>query len=181
MQEKYFGTLEYSYTKGFKDRIIINFYIDHRLQNYCKLKEGDRIATAYDFVSGKGIITKVVSDVHKDLKKTDYPKLVYSSVLNKQGKLKAWYETESEYMWFLLLPPEIQGEQIELKVVEAHEGFIEFLSNNPKSPEEVLIRMLKNYSQLSLDSDKIENIKSLIRDLSNGKISLSNRKTDEAN
>jgi hypothetical protein len=168
MENKNYGTLEYSITRGFNNNVIMNFYIDQRLRNYTKLKEGDRITVVYDFSNDKGIIMKVDDDFPVWLKKTHCPKLVLSSSTNKNGKLKVWFDMNSDFRNQILLPFEIFQEQIAVKITEAKEDFISFSTGKKKTVEQMLIDLYKNYlSYGEPDAEKINKIQEEIRNLSN--------------
>lgn len=160
-----YGTLEYSYTKGFRNKMIINIYLDHRLQTLSNIRVGDRIASIYDFTQDEGMISKVLNNLPPDIKRTDYPKLTFSSQ-NKLGKIKTWYEVSSDYYMYLMLPPEIIGEQIKLNITEVKDGSIHFTAGSKRTIEEVTSIILTN--ALDYVEDK-ENVKRIIRDLKNGK------------
>lgn len=164
MINKIFGLLEYSYTKGYNDKNIINFYLDHRLQTQSHIRFGDRVAIIYDYTSDEGMIFKVKSDLPDDISKTDYPKMFYSSN-NKLGKIKVWYELDREYYNYLMLPPEVAGEQIKLDVLEVKDGFIKFRAGSKRSHEEVAIVILTNALHVVNNPDSV---KLLINQLKSG-------------
>ena len=136
MADKYFGSLEYSITKGFRDKKIMNIYIDHRLQTYTHLKEGDRISMAYNFAMGNGMIFKVKNDLPPEFLKTENPKLRFSSN-NKNGKLTTWFDLHSKFRAFIMLPIDKIGQQ-PLKVTNADNGFIYFNSGRPRTWEDAM-------------------------------------------
>lgn len=162
-----FGSLEYSITKGFREKIIINFYIDHKLQTMTNIREGDRITAAYDFTTGEGMILRVKRDLPPDIKKNIYPKLNFSSA-NKHGKLKAWFDTDDKYIFCLWLPTNVQGEQVALKVTKVDDGVIYFNSGQPKTKEEIMVEILSNI-QPTLNDEVLVRTQDLIRDIKNGK------------
>ena len=163
-----YGLLEYSITKGFKDRYIINFYIDPKLQTFCRFKEGDRISTFYNFETAEGMIFRAPKNLSPHIKKTELPKLNYSSG-GKRGKLRAWYDLEDgDYYKFLLLPNDIIGEQVELKINSVSDGSIFFTTNKPKTEEEVFTELLATYSHTGLEKTHLNKVQNIIRDLKNG-------------
>lgn len=166
MNIEYFGELEYSYTKGFREKMIINFYLDHRLQTLSKIREGDRVSIIYNFVDDEGLVCIVRKDIPKELKKTDYPKLVYSSG-NKKGKIKVWYEVESETYCLLMLPAEIIGEQIPLRITRVKDGWIAFKAGKSRTIEEMAAIILTNSLQVISESE-IPRVNELIRRLKSG-------------
>jgi len=165
MNDEKFGTLEYSYTKGFNDSRIINFYLDHRLQTLSKIRSDNRVAILYMYTSDEGMIFKVNTELPSDIKKTDYPKLSYSST-NKHGKIKVWYNVEQDYYKYLMLPPEIGGEQIKLQITEVRDGFISFKAGSKRTEEQVALIILTNSLAVVDNPDKVRKI---IYDLKNGK------------
>lgn len=163
-----YGILEYSITKGFRDKMIINFFIDQKLQTFARLKERDRISVFYNYATGEGMIFRAAKELPQNVRKTECPPLNYSSS-GKRGKLKAWYNLEEGNYWlFLLLPTDKVG-QIELKITEVNDGSIFFSTGKPKTIEEVIGQMLTNYSHTGLEEDHLNKVQKVIRDLKNGK------------
>lgn len=165
MKDEIFGTLEYSYTKGFHDSRIINFYLDHHLQTLSKIRADNRVAILYSYTTDEGMILRVNTELPSDIKKTDYPKLSYSST-NKHGKIKVWYNVEQDYYEYLMLPPEIAGEQIRLRITDVKDGFISFKAGSKRTEEQVALIILTNSLAVVENPDKVRKI---IFDLKNGK------------
>jgi|ERR1035437_747909 hypothetical protein len=140
-----YGLLEYSYTYGFNETMIINFYIDQRLRNYTKLKEGDRISVLYDPITSMGGIFKVNPPDPSQVKLTEIPKLTLSNTSNPNGKVKAWYDMNSDYYQFVLLPFDILQEQVPIRIIEARKGYISFTTGNPRTAEQVALDILNNW------------------------------------
>lgn len=159
-----FGLLEYSYTFGFNDAAIINFYIDQRLRVNAKLKKGDRIFVLYNFVDDEGFITKAVSD--GTVEKIHIPKLTLSNSSNENGKLKIWHDMNGKHRSFVLLPFDFFQEQIALRIKEVKDGFISFSSGKSTSVEQMIIKLYNNrISSGKLSNEEIKEVQKEIRSI----------------